>query len=437
MNSKQMWTYLIHLSTNMWYDRPPSAYKSDYVKIRGLSPKLLCDERSWRQMTEQLAWIGANTLLIDVGDGVVFPSHPELAIEGSWSPDRLLAEVKRLKAMGIEALPKLNFSTTHDSWLKEYHRQVSTPEYYRVCEDLIRDVAEIFGHPRYLHLGMDEERPGFGVFSEFAVFRQGDLWWNDFRKLVGWTERYGMRPITWSSTMRNNPDYATRTPKSVVICVGDSSYTRIPIDAKRPCLDFAEDVAKKGFDVMALGSNWQCDENFRDISAWALAHIPAERLSGFLMAPWVRTLPQFARQAQRAVNHLEDAMLLAGAKQAPGNLRCAFAAWFLKPGAKEAHQTKYPEDRMRLAADEELVLDFGVGAERPVIDTRMVVPGTLTLRTANVLDGQRPVCLPGQAQVTFQPREDRSEPATPLTPGRYLVISADRSTNFTKIAVRT
>ena len=64
---------------------------------------------------------------VDVGEGLVYPSHPELVIEGSWSPDKLRAEVRRLRAMGVEAVPKLNFSTSHNGWLKQYRRMVSTP----------------------------------------------------------------------------------------------------------------------------------------------------------------------------------------------------------------------------------------------------------------------------------------------------------------------
>lgn len=33
---------------------------------------------------------------------------------------------------------------------------ISTPIYYKVCEDLIVDVADIFDHPRFLHIGYDE-----------------------------------------------------------------------------------------------------------------------------------------------------------------------------------------------------------------------------------------------------------------------------------------
>ena len=435
MNNKK-WGYLIHLSTNMWNDKPPESYRSDYLKIRGLSPKLLCDDVCWRQVTEQLAWAGANMLMVDVGDGVVLPSHPELALEGSWTAERLQRELARLRGMGFEVIPKLNFSTTHDSWLKEYHRKISTPEYYRVCEDVIRDVAELFGHPKFMHIGMDEELPNFGRFTDYGVFRQGYLWWHDFQKIVGWVEACGMRAISWSTTMRHTKDYVRHTPKSVIFCVGEPAYTPVPIDAKRPCLDFAIDAAKNGYELFFYGSNWASDENFRDVVAWSRAHIPDERVLGYLMAPWVRTLPQFKRQSQRAINYLEDAMLLTGVKAPPLGIRAAFAAWIVDKDMKTVLQFKYPEDRMSLKAGETLVLDFGVGAERPVLDTRVSEPATVRLRTANTLDGWSPVFLPGSSTAECRPFEDRSEPSTPLTPGRYLAVTADKAVNFTKIAVR-
>ena len=38
-------------------------------------------------------------------------------------------ELDRMRALGLEPLPKLNFSTCHDAWLKDYHRMISTPQY--------------------------------------------------------------------------------------------------------------------------------------------------------------------------------------------------------------------------------------------------------------------------------------------------------------------
>ena len=67
------------------------------------------------------------------------------------------AEVKRLREMGLEPIPKLNFSTCHDTWLGPYARMVSTPKYYEVAKDLIAETIELFDKPRLFHLGMDEE----------------------------------------------------------------------------------------------------------------------------------------------------------------------------------------------------------------------------------------------------------------------------------------
>ena len=69
------------------------------------------------------------------GEGIVLPSHPELAVKGSWSPDKMRDEIKRLNGLGLEVVPKLNFSATHDAWLKDYARMVSTQKYYEVVKD--------------------------------------------------------------------------------------------------------------------------------------------------------------------------------------------------------------------------------------------------------------------------------------------------------------
>ena len=71
--------------------------------------------------------------------------------------EKLRNEIARLREMGLEPIPKMNFSTAHDIWLGEYSRMVSTKTYYRVCEDLIRDVAELFDHPRLMHIGFRSE----------------------------------------------------------------------------------------------------------------------------------------------------------------------------------------------------------------------------------------------------------------------------------------
>ena len=136
---------LLHLGYNMWCEwLPDEVMKTAVIKDRYVPDRTLRNkDELWNKVINRMAERKLNMVVIDVGEGLVYPSHPELAIEGSWTPDRLREEIIRLRGLGLEAIPKLNFSATHDGWLKHYHRMLTLPEYYSVVKDLIRDVAEI------------------------------------------------------------------------------------------------------------------------------------------------------------------------------------------------------------------------------------------------------------------------------------------------------
>ncbi len=36
-----------------------------------------------------------NMVIIDLGDGVKYDSHPEIAVTGAWSPQKLMRELKK------------------------------------------------------------------------------------------------------------------------------------------------------------------------------------------------------------------------------------------------------------------------------------------------------------------------------------------------------
>ena len=54
-----------------------------------------------------------NMVVIDLGEAIQYQSHPELAVKGSWPVEKFRKELARLRGMGLEPIPKLNFSTTH------------------------------------------------------------------------------------------------------------------------------------------------------------------------------------------------------------------------------------------------------------------------------------------------------------------------------------
>ena len=185
---------MLHMGMNMWGDwhapGEPVAPGRRYAK-----DEIFFTESIWRKTVAHAKAKDLNMVVMDLGEFLEYPSHPELAVKGSWKADRMVAEVKRLKKMGLEPIPSLNFSATHDCWLQEYHRMISTRIYYGVCADILKDVAEIFGTPRMIHIGFDEEcyklQSGRGVIT----VRQHEMWWHDLYWFVNTVERLGMRAI--------------------------------------------------------------------------------------------------------------------------------------------------------------------------------------------------------------------------------------------------
>ena len=317
-----IWAALFHMGTNMWCDQVPTAwgpFKGEELNIINAADHVRFDEKVWRSLTDHMVEVGMNMVVIDLGEAIMYPSHPELAVKGSWDVDRFRKELARLRAMGLEPIPKLNFSTAHDVWLKKYERMVSTKQYYQVCSDVIRDVAEIFDRPRFMHLGYDEETAGHQSRYKYCVVRQGDLWWHDFLWFVRETEKTGMRPWIWSDYVWHHPDlFYSRMPKSVLqsnwYYGADFDLDALKAkgrDRHAAYVKAYEDLDKAGFDQIPTGSNWSCDTNFAGTVAHCRKVCSPDRLKGFLMAPWFFTLPNYEKKNLEAIDQVGAAMKLA------------------------------------------------------------------------------------------------------------------------------
>ena len=281
-----IWAVLVHLSRAMW---------GDLKKPK----KLPFDDGLWTDILGRFAAAGGNMIVLDLGDGVVYPSHSELAVEGAWTPERLRREIVRCAAMGIELIPKVNFSSCHDAWLGPYEHMLSTPVYYEVCRDILKDVSAMFDRPRFIHLGFDEETAEFQTVERgysMVVVRQGDLWWRDFKWFVSETEKLGSRAWAWCDLPRRMPrtEWEKGYPKGVMMSpwchFGEIDHR------KRKVIHVYLDVAEAGYDVVPCSSNCydvskNCRDRFLATVEWSASHMPRTRLKGFLHAPWCTTLP--------------------------------------------------------------------------------------------------------------------------------------------------
>ena len=276
---RMMWAYLAQLGMKMWERR-----------IRYTDLKV--DESMWRDLTDGAAKAGVNVFVFDLGEGMVFPSHTELAVRGSWEPERMKDEIDRLAKMGMIAVPKLNFSASHDQWLGKWRKYLSTPEYFNVCRDIIRDVAEVFDKSPLFHLGYDEETFFIQDVNKFEYkrIRSGNTWWNDFLWFVREVEGYGMRAWVWSDGFQfRTEEFVSRMPRSVLQSnwyYGKDFGDEKASERVKMKLKAYETLEKAMFDQMPCGSTFSCRENFRMTVSYCRKLIRDDRLKGFFMAPW-------------------------------------------------------------------------------------------------------------------------------------------------------
>jgi hypothetical protein len=304
---------LLHLSYNMWGDWENPKMGPHWCA----RPYLRFEEKLWNELLEKMAAAGMNMVVIDLGDGVKYRSHPEIAVEHAWDVEKLQKEIERMKVMGLEAIPKMNFSTCHDQWLGEYSRMVSSKIYYKVCEDLIAEVIDIFNKPRFFHLGMDEEEIQHQEQFRHIVLRKHGLWWEDFEFLRHQVENRGVKSWIWSDYVWNHgPEFYERMPKSVV----QSNWYREPVkggaksvyggvfNESIECVKAYVDLDKAGYEQIPTVSNWETPENIYGTIKFCREKLSKDRLKGFFLTPWKPTLAVARDRHLDAIEHFGKAI---------------------------------------------------------------------------------------------------------------------------------
>ena len=294
---ERIWSYFIQLGHNMWRD------ETSRVEFRGpnqtqatgrYKPEMYTDRAVWNRVIDFLPESGFNMVVIDIGEGLLYESHPEISIPGAWTHEELRAELARMRAMGLEPIPKLNFSAYHDAWLGEYSHMLGTKKYYEVVKNLIDEVCVLFDNPRFFHLGLDEEYvPDHR--KALTIIRNEDLWYHDLYFYMQCLEKHNTRPWVWADPNRRTKDvYFKRMPKECVQSEG--SYERIPPKdengqyASPGGLQGMIDLAKHGYDQIPCASTWACHQNLAQVMhLFETEGMVNEHLLGFLTVPWYST----------------------------------------------------------------------------------------------------------------------------------------------------
>ena len=293
MKEPMIWSYFIQLSMHMW-NEPDSAPRYLYLPVYNENNDT--DIETWDETIKFVAEHKYNMVVIDVGDGIKYESHPEISAPDAWDKDFLKKKLDEMRALGLEPIPKLNFSACHLAWLKEYRRMISTPVFYKVCADVIKEVCEVFGYPRLFHLGMDEENLSLQTALPMVTIRQHDLLWHDMNFLFAEVEKHGARPWVWSDQYWDNPESFTKNMSKSVLQSNwyynifapkqKSEYNRTAIQAYI-ALD------ELGFEqVPTVSTCFRANgRNSVQTLAFTKDKLNPELIKGFLTVPWTATAP--------------------------------------------------------------------------------------------------------------------------------------------------
>lgn len=325
-SDNKMWGILVHLSMSEW------GQKYD---------KLLFEDEVWDYVIEKSYETGLNTIILDVGDGVKFDSHPEICAEDAWSKERVHKEIARLKEKGIALIPKLNFAAIHDRWLGEYHQMVSTKVYYKVCSDLIKEVYELFEEPEYIHIGMDEEHIRNMKKAQMVICRQGELYWHDIRFFMDCVKELGAKVWMWADPLIDftegyrthiKPDEAILSPwyysaykrehyteistadDVVQIYYSEDKYASLGIkyvEEDPHLVNFrrvAVDVAGDGYKYIPCCSSLSNKYNSEDLLEYYKENVPDDQILGYITAPWKSTTKDNMGEFERAFKEFPEAI---------------------------------------------------------------------------------------------------------------------------------
>ena len=299
---------LIHIGTNLWYEVGNKRCSGEKLWQSAGASKMRFDAELFDELCVHITKCGINTVVLDLADGIVYNSHPELVIEGAIERDELTLMISKLKKLGLNIIPKLNLSTCHDAWLKEYSKMVSTKAYYDVCRDLINEVCDIFT-PELFHIGMDEENYENQRLYDYAVVRQNDLWWHDLYFFVELIEKRGARACMWSDYARHRPDeFIEKCPKSVVQFPWYyfNKFEGELTEAERIRVQPFKRLTDAGYTVIAGGSNEYFKENVSLLHAYCKKALPKDKYVGIIQTTWAATTEENRKTLFEAADLMKD-----------------------------------------------------------------------------------------------------------------------------------
>jgi len=249
------------------------------------------------EILEKMKESGFNMVILDIEDGVIYSSHPELTRHYSVPMDDLKQFAAKAHELGIEFVPKLNFSRSgrnlHDKWLSPHWSPLNfvsvRKEYRQTATDVIDEIIEVCKPQNYFHIGMDEDH-----HRSVSQYVETITFFHDY------LQERGLKTVVWNDTSYENRDVIAQVhadkmraaesqiPKDIVHIVWD--YDLVHEGLIKRLSDYAFDV------WIAPGGNKERIEQWKKV-------MEAEGGDGFLFTNWTKCSDE---NKERLLNQVEQ-----------------------------------------------------------------------------------------------------------------------------------
>ena len=294
----------------------PDTKTSSGVKVRALLIHITHYDPNWNankdteqpfsveaalKVLEKMAAYNFNTLVVDIEDGVVYKSHPELKRHYSvpMKDLQLLADTARQK--NIDFVPKCNLSKSgrnhHDMWMRPHwdgiHWLKNMDEYWQVAGDVIDELVSVCKPQKYFHIGMDEDH-----------YRSASQYVDAIKILHAKVGKHNLKTVMWNDTCYENRNvgaqvYADKCraaepllPKDMVHILWDYDLTHKGIVRR---------LTDMGFEVWVAPGR-----NKNQIAQWKKILL-TEGGTGMLMTNWIKCSKKKQPRILTMLNNLAPA----------------------------------------------------------------------------------------------------------------------------------
>ena len=231
------------------------------------------------EITEELARQQFTTLFIGVSDGVQYARHPELTRRYSVPMEQLATLAERARQLGLEVVPKLNFSRSaingHDHWMRapgeEWHVHFDDDYYWATAFECIDEVIAACQPSRCFHVGMDEDHER--SYTQYV---------KAIRTLHAGLQQRRLRTVCWSDTALDYASGQIYREKS------ELAETQLPNDCIRLMWNYWAVPAAEMRRIRELGLElWGAPGTKPDQLRQFRDALLAEGGSGMVMTRWI------------------------------------------------------------------------------------------------------------------------------------------------------